>query len=214
MPVLTRPAVISRTVRRLHRRDPTALEALRLARSTRKLLVVEYKNHQVGLSAAPNSTGAVQHMTTIAEGDDHDDRSGRKIRLKYAEIRGTVQLHASATDSRVRLTLVRDNSGTTTAPSFTDLFASAALHLENRPKIGDAQSNARFTILMDKYIIINTNNLTKAFKWSKSLDMYVTFTGASATNEGKGCLYIFATSNEATNDPVLAASMHMYFIDN
>ncbi len=52
------------------------------------------------------------------------------------------------------------------------------------------------------------------FKWSQSLDHHIFYTGTAATDEGKGNLYLFIASSEATNDPGVSVDCMVKYIDN
>ncbi len=192
----------------------TASKALTVAYAVQKLVNVEYRLKSTAFTTDPNSTGAVVALTDIAQGDDIANRQGNKLRAKRVACSGVIILNASATDSRVRMVIIRDNNGSTTRPAISDLYASAAVFVNNQPKSGDPQSNSRFSVLMDKMVIVNSDTPTKQFSWSQSLDHHVFYTGTAATDEGKGHLYLFIGSNEATNDPTVSAESRFHFIDN
>lgn len=182
----------------------------------KKLINVEYKSLTTALVVDPNGTGSTASMCPIPQGDDFDDRNGRKIRLKSVRIRGSIEAHASATNTRLRLVLVRDNNGSTTQPAITDLFATASVMQGGKNKLGDPQSNARFSVLWDQMFVVTTGNFNSLIHFDKylELDSHVYFSGTGATDEGKGCLYLMAASNEGTNDPVLTADCQIKWIDN
>ncbi len=154
------------------------------------------------------------NLTAIAQGDDVTNRQGNKIRAKRIHVSGVQTLHASATDSRVRYIVVRDNNGSTTQPAIADLFSNAGAMLNNLPKLGSPQSNSRFSVLMDKMIVVNSDTPTKQLNWSMSLDHHIYFTGTASTDEGKGHIYLMIASNEATNDPVVTMQSQVWFLDN
>ncbi len=193
----------------------TASKALAVAYAVKKLINIEYKVIRTGFTTDPSSTGSVTNLTAIAQGDDIDERDGNKIRVKYIKFSGSVTLNASASDSRVRIVVIRDNNGSTTQPAITDLYTTASGYANNQMKVSTPQNNSRFTVLYDRLLIMDAGHgLTQQFKWSSSLDHHVFYTGTAATDEGKGNLYLFLASNEATNDPVMAATCNVMFIDN
>ncbi len=193
----------------------TASKALAVAYAVKKLINVEFHTLNTNFTTDPSNAGAVVNLTAIAQGDTIASRQGNKIRVKYLECRGLVTLNASAADSQVRMMVVRDNNGSTSIPAITDLYADIATFRLNKPKLGDPQSNSRFSILMDKYIIVDAGHgLSQTFKFSTALDHHVFYTGSAATDEGKGHLYLFIASNEATNDPSVQAVAMVKWIDN
>jgi len=193
----------------------TAHKALKIALTVKKLINVEYKSFKQDWQVDPNTTGLVTNLMGIAQGLDFDQREGRKIKLVAITIKGNVQLHASATDSTYRFTVVRDNLGKTAVPIIADLFESVQDHISNKNKRGDPQSNARFTVLADKFYIMNTNNVERhQISLYIKIASHITYTGTSATDEGKGNLYVMQSSNEGTNDPVVAIDSMIKYIDN
>ncbi len=182
----------------------------------KKLINVEYKSLTQALDTTPDTTGNVHPMCAIAQGDDFDDRNGRKIRLKSIRLKGSIIAHASSVNSRTRLCLVRDNNGNTTAPAITDLFNTVLVFSENKNKIGDPQSNARFSVLWDELFITSLGNENSIVQFDKYLDLdsHCYFTGTATTDEGKGHLYLFTASNEATNVPAMTADAQVKWIDN
>ncbi len=192
----------------------TAARALAVAYAVKKLINVEFHSINTNLPTDPNSSGSVTNLSPIAQGDDRVNRQGNKIRAKYLKVAGLVKLHASATVSNIRLMIVRDNNGSTTIPAITDLFGSVAIFEQGQNKIGDSQTNSRFSILWDHKMTINTENPQQYFEYSMELDHHIFFTGTAGTDEGKGHVYALLASNEATNDPIMTGNMMLKFIDN
>ncbi len=192
----------------------TASRALAVAYAVKKLINVEYFQLQTTIQADPNTSGNTQNLTAIAQGDIFNDRQGNKIRLKYLRLSGIVTLNASASDTQVRMVIVRDNNGSTTNPTISSLYTSLTVFHQNQPKLGDPQTNSRFSILWDKMVIVNTDTPTKQFSYSMVLDHHVYFTGAATTDEGKGHLYLMIASSEVTNDPVVKGAVQVKWLDN
>ena len=181
-----------------------------------KLINVEFRTLTTQFTVDPNSTGAVVNLTAIGQGDDIGARQGNKVRMKHLSIKGSVAINASATQTRLRMMIVRDNNGSTTQPAIADLFTSAGVFNQNRNKLGDPQTNSRFSILWDKFIQLSDSgdSVQRAINYSTSLDHHVFFSGTASTDEGKGAMYLFISSNEATNDPTVSVDAMVKFIDN
>ncbi len=193
----------------------TASKALTVAYAVKKLINVEYKSLTTDFTTDPSSAGAVVNMLAIAQGDDFSNRNGRKIRLKSIRVMGHVTLNASATASTLRMVLVRDNNGSTTQPAITDLFSDVGTFAANLNKLGDPQSNSRFSILMDRFMLLDSvNSSQRTIEWYRQEDFHVFFSGTGATDEGKGAVYLFIASNEAANDPVVSVDCQVKWIDN
>ncbi len=193
----------------------TAGKALAVAYAVKKLINVEFRTITTTLTADPNATGAVVPLTAIAQGDDIANRQGNKIRAKHMSVRGHIQINASATASHGRMIIIRDNNGSTTIPTIANLFTDASTMRVGKNKLGDPQSNSRFSILWDyTYTLDAVNHSQLYFKYTETLDHHIYYTGSAATDEGKGHLYLFTVSNEGTNDPVVSADCMVKFIDN
>ncbi len=193
-----------------------ANKALDVAVMVKALVNVEYKSFTIALVTDPNSTGVVTHLTAIAQGSDFSNRIGRKIKLLSLSIRGNIAINGSATNSIYRLLILRDNSGTTTPPTIANLFTDTATFLNNKNKIGDPQSNSRFTVLSDTWYTINigNENTRKKIQIYKKVNFHVNYSGTAATDEGKGCVYALQASSEASLDPIVTADVMIKYIDN
>ncbi len=193
----------------------TASKALGVAYAVKKLINVEYRSIVTDFTVDPNTTGTVQNLTAIAQGDTINARQGNKIRAKRIALSGNAVINASATQTRLRMLIVRDNNGSTSQPAIADLFDDVTSFRANKLKKTDPQNNSRFTVLWDKFIILDSINQSMvAFNWSMSLDHHIFYSGTASTDEGKGNLYLFMNSSEATNDPVVAADAAVFYIDN
>ncbi len=180
----------------------------------KKLINVEYHSRKTDWPVDPNTSGQVINLTAISQGDDIQNRQGRKIKLFSIRSTGSVRINASSTRSHGRCMIVRDNLGSTTIPVITDMFISVAQFVANQPRLDDPQTNARFSVLYDKFYILEQEQSIKKIDHYQKIGSHVTFTGSATTDEGKGHIYLFVASNEATNDPVLAASTVIKYIDN
>ena len=191
-----------------------AQKALRIAKSNRSLINTDIRSRNLNLPVAPNTTGEVQQLTNISQGDNVNERQGNAITLKSLKLAGTVTLHASASGSHVRIMIVRDNLGTTTPPVIGDMFSSVLQFNDNKHRLAAPQVVKRFTVLYDRFYMMDTSGLgtIKAIKFSKVLNSKCYFTGTASTNEGKGNLYLFIASNEATNDPVVAVDSFLSWV--
>lgn len=208
IPAALLPAAVGyiRRTRRLRATRGRNLQA-QVTRLTRASNQRELYSLATGFTADPSSSGAVVALTDILQGDETTERVGRQVILKHLKARGIVTLNSSATDSRVRMMIIRDNIGNTTVPAITDMFTSVAQFAANKLSIETPQVRHRFTVLMDKYLLVNAGSgLTKTFTFSRKMNTRCYFTGPLTTDGGTNNLYLFIASNEATNDPVVNAA--------
>ncbi len=176
----------------------------------------EENTHSTNLTAGPSSTVTVLNIMDSIQGLDSDDRIGDLVMPQRLALAGIVTLNGSASNSRLRIMVVRDNNGTTTAPVIGDLFSSSAKFVANKLPLGDEQSRSRFTIIWDKFILMDAGRgLTQTVSIKRKLAKKpLMFTGPAATNEGKNNLYLFLGSNEATNTPVVDMIAQVWYTDS
>ncbi len=175
---------------------------------------LEQNVHATAFTVDPNSSGAVVNLTAVLQGIDSNDRIGDSLNPSHIECRGIITLHASASDSRVRMMIVRDNFGTTTQPAITDMFTSVTQFAANKVSFGDVQSRARFTVIWDRYVLLDAgaHGLTNTVVMKKKLAKKpILYTGIQTTDEGQNNLYLFIASNEATNDPVVNIQSNFWY---
>lgn len=192
--------------------DKRALNKVKRAVNAQEVKVIS-----TAFTADPNSSGSVVALMPIAQGPDSNEREGDMVTLHSFKARGILTLHASATNTHVRMMVVRDNFGGTTIPAITDMFSSATQFIANKLPFGDTQSQDRFTVIWDRFVILDAgaHGLTQTVKVSKKLaKKNVNFTGAASSDEGQNHLYLFIGSSEATNDPVVNIGCHVNYTDN
>lgn len=165
----------------------------------------------------PSTTSVVQNLTGIGQGDAPNQRTGSKIHLKHVSVSGSIVKNTSFPFTKIRMIIFRDNLGGTTPPVIGDIFSSEDDFHDNEHRQPEEQPMARFTVLWDKYIILNEGfdgqTTAAAFKFSKRLNSTVLFSGSASTNEGKNSLWLMSASDEATNTPSLTADIVVKYSD-
>lgn len=165
---------------------------------------IEFNYRLVTMPTTAIVAGSVTHLTAIPIGTGPDDRIGDKIKLQHVHVRGSIDSHASATATRVRLAVVRANLGTTTIPAITDVWPTVALFAANTDRLRTQQELKSFTVLADMFYHVGQNiALTTPVDLFRKVGSEVLFTGAAATNEGKNAVYLMMAANEATNVPTI-----------
>lgn len=163
------------------------------------------------VTVTPNTTGQLVFLNPIATGTDQVTRNGMSVKATSLFVQGSVVKNASATSSIVRLLLVMDHDNQGTAPNVTDILDSANVNSQLNQYNGK-----RFQILRDKKLVLDTDEVTKIFKYYMKLGMHLKYGG---TTSGSGsardnALYMLLISNEPTNTPSLTYSSRLRFIDN
>ncbi len=191
--------------------------AKKVNKNTRILNQREIGRIRVDMDSTPDTTAVMQNISFIQTGDDVSQRTGRKIHAESLSVSGTVRKAATSTATTVRLIIFRDNLGTTTAPTLADLFTDENDFFNNKHRLINEQPMKRFSIIWDKYIILNENfdgEITvAAFKFSKKLNFPILYTGAANTDEGKNSLWLLTGSNEASLVPNLIGDIVFKFSD-
>lgn len=181
--------------------------ALRKVNAVEKRLNSDPKWITTVLDATPDSTGTSVSLFPISQGTDESERIGDRILVKSILIKGIALQNASASaGTQVRMVLVQDMHGNTTAPTIVEVFGSVANMQQNLPRLFGSQEVSRFKVLMDKMIIFqaagNNRSIQKInyFKRFKT-PLNVGYTGTGATDEGHNHVYLLVGCNEATNVP-------------
>ncbi len=196
-----------------------AIKKLRkqVAKNTKALSSKEIGRIRINMDSTPDTTAVVQNVSFLTQGDDVDDRHGRKVHAVHVSIQGNILKNTAAPNHKIRFLLFRDNLGTTTAPTLGDLFVDQNDFFENQHRLINEQPMKRFTILWDKYIVMNEsfdgNTPVVAFKFSKKLNFNILYTGTSSSDEGKNSLWFMSGANEATNVPSVNGDIVFKYTD-
>ncbi len=190
--------------------------AVKVRKNTTILNSRELYRIRIDMDSTPDTTAVMQYISAVPEGVGAGNRSGKKIRANHVSIRGSIIKLGASGGTQVRLILFRDNLGSTTPPTLGDLFSDENDFHENKHMLISEQVQKRFTIMWDKFIILNENfdgeTTAAQFKFSKKLNFNILFTGAASTNEGKNSLWLLSGSNE-TNVPLLNGDVVFKYSD-
>ncbi len=181
----------------------------------KSLINTEFKTNDISQGGVNiPSTGTVNTMNGLAQGDDIDDRSGRVVRWKSVQVSGVINLAAStATQSTVRMLLVIDKQPTGVLPTVVQI-----LDLANMTAFRNLDNRKRFVILKDFRVTVNTDHPEKVFKFYKKLDMKTIYDASNAgdiTDISSNSLHFVFLGDEATNVPTFPSlTFRSRFIDN
>ena len=183
----------------------------------RKLINIEEKELVTTVTAtAINNTGVVSPISRIAQGTDYIQRIGNSIKMQRIEVRCRLFQHASATQTVVRCSLVRDLDGAGTIPTTADIYESVGAVSAPLTQF-DFLNRKRFSVLYDELITLDIGQgTTQAFTLDMPHEGHVLYLGstAAAASDGKGSLYLCFLSDEATNTPTFAFSTRIVFTDD
>lgn len=190
-----------------------AKKALKMAMFVKGLVNVEKKFFDTAFSDPVSTTGSVTSICDIPsqEGavDQGQSRDGDQVRVKALQFNGTLTLHASATNTVARLSIVMDKMALATPPAIGDIYESAstvALH--------NMANRNRFVVIWSRQLTISPDKPAVFFKCYKRMSTKLQYAGDTTDQPQNICFYVVMSSNEATNTPSVTAQARLRFIDN
>ncbi len=195
-----------------------ATKALAVANSVKRLLNVEFKNHDVTLTSVgiPDGVGLITQLTNIPQGDTGISRDGANLKLTSIYMKLLLRISASATNSNIRVMIVCDKQTNQAIYTTADLLLSAAnvvsvvspLNLDNQ---------FRFKILYDKnFSVFDSGSKTALSKVYKKLNLKLRFDAStpSIADLRSSSLSLVLISSEPTNEPTVSGVIRLRFVDN
>lgn len=159
----------------------------------------------------PANTGLITHITGMAQGDTDSSRSGNSIYVRGLLLRYTSTINASATNTFVRVMVVRDNQQVgDNVPTVANVLDSlTVISPLNNETVG------RFSVIYDKVHTLQVANNTAGYvKQYFKMNSHVRYNGAGASDIQKNGLYVLTLSSEATNTPSVAWQTRLFYRDN
>lgn len=190
----------------------TASKALQIALATKRLLNVETKYHDATFATSVSSSGQMEVLSAVPQGDTQITRDGSSLKPKSLTMRFRVTQNASASSTFYRIIVFRGKYENGVVPTFQDI-------LENNGLLSPKNHDDRFKTkwLVDKTFMINQNftlsNPQKEFTLYFPLTGHIQFDG-NTTNIENGGLYVYMLTDEPTNVPTIAYHSRLTFIDN
>jgi len=171
---------------------------------------IKYADQSIDITDIP-TTGGVQHITTIAQGDTDATRTGDtinvvSIRVGGFFVRGTITL---ASNAQYRIAIVCDKQQVgDTAPTAGSIFQYPT---EIEGAMVNVSNLERFRILhMSPVYYANMMQLSSSsslsqtqrtgFEWSWKGNIKVSFNGSASTDMAKNNIYVVFLSNDSTGD--------------
>lgn len=195
----------------------TAGTALAVAKGVAALVNSEKKYYDYSALDNPDSSGSIHHLTSIAEGDDNNQRNGRSIKAVSLGIRGTLQLNAGAVDTCCRIILFKDYSSNGVAPTVTDVLQAADVN--SFLNVNNVGKGGRFKILLDKFVCLSDSGNKKYHmdEFRKKLEDHIRFSGTTGaiTSAAQGHYYMLNISDQIiTTAPGFDVKTRVRFYDN
>jgi len=192
-----------------------ASSALSTALYLKKLMNVEFFNHDNALALTPGVSFTTDRITGIAQSDDNTGRTGRSILAKSLILKGSVIQHASAATTIVRIVVLIDwryDGATAVATSVFDTTNGLLVHC---PRNVETKEAKRFKILYDKKFMLSDDRLRNV-KCFRKLGHHIKFqgTGAADADALGGQIIVLTVSNEGSNTPTVNLNYRVRYIDN
>lgn len=187
--------------------------ALKVAKRAMSLINVEKKYLDVTGAADSSATLVATLLNGIAQGDTSITRNGDSIKYINCFIRMNFTLHASGTQSRVRVILLRDIQCNGGLSATGNILASNTNILSPR----NLDWNKRYKVYKDKTLVLNTDFPEKSLIFSlKKIKFHTRYTDENATiaSISTNSLLWCVMTDEATNVPAYTFYSRLRFIDN
>ncbi len=131
-----------------------------ISKINKTLKDIEYKFSDTTLNEATlATTGHISLGFTIAQGDNQNQREGRKVRIKSIAWRGRINLVSSTVPAEgtdiVRLMAVHDKQANKALPLITDY-----LEVASTESFKNLENSGRFRTIWDKTFEINCNGIS------------------------------------------------------
>jgi len=166
-------------------------------------------------SAAVNTSGWVNSLAAIAQGDTNITRNGNSILVKDLYIYAKFEIDAdSVQNSQVRFIVFEDTQQVAdTNPAVADVLDSASYI-----SMLNTNSAGRFKIISNDMITLTPadgGSSVKIYKkYFKFPRMHIRYNGTGTGDIQKGGLYVLAISNEGTNYPTILGNARIGYFDN
>lgn len=160
-------------------------------------------------STIPN-TGTIVPFTSIAQGDNYNNRQGNSILAKYLFGRMEFVKHALSNYTFIRMIFFRDTQQLgDTDPGVSDVLSTA-----NTLSPLNQFQKGRFSIMKDKTIRLDANKTTSNMKIKIKLPFHIKYNGTSGADIQKNGIYLLIIGSEPTNVPLYSYNLRLSFYDN
>lgn len=181
----------------------------------KSLINVEKKVLDTNADPTPSNTASIVTLSNVAQGDDYNQRNGRKIKADSIYLNGQVRIeNTAAKETVLRVIIFIDSESDGETPTAAELLQDGT---DLQSPLNYAYAGTRFKVLMDRYLLVSSNGpQNKAIKFYRKLGHHVSYlgTGATSGNMGTGNIYMLLMSNEPTNTPTFSYWARFRFIDN
>ncbi|QGH73225.1 MAG: capsid protein [CRESS virus sp. ctrF513] len=187
-----------------------ASTALRVAKQVKGLVNVEYKKRDLAQSESPdNATLSVAGLCSIGQGDTDQARNGNEVRAKGIQFRLSLSKHSTATNTMVRIMLLRCVDGGTPT---VNILENVGTYRCLAPKA--SQYANQFITIKEWTVVLNQTTPIKIINYYKKLNHHIKWYSTGSTDFKSGSYCLAMLSNEATYLPNIIGYSRIRFIDN
>lgn len=172
----------------------------------------KYHDQTTVFSLGSGVAGNISRQTGIAQGDSDIQRNGNKILLYDMQVKYSMTINLSATQTQCKLLVICDKEFDGTAPTSAQMFNSTSpLCFLNK------DNSKRFTVIREIMVNLDTQGQPSAMgRFYVKLPFHVFYDGATAgDSDGKeNQIYLVFLHSEATNFPLCTAQCRIRYHDN
>jgi hypothetical protein len=168
---------------------------------------LQHMSFDTGFASTVDSTGTLQKLTTIPQGDTDSQRTGDKAHIINIEAIGTMV--PADTTNTMRIIYFRWNQDdTSAAPVVADLLQTST---PSSPLNRDNERAKKFTIIEDIFLMACTSGPgICGFRFKKAFQSNIMF--QIGANTGNGHIYMYVVSDSAASThPALASVARVYY---
>ncbi len=189
-----------------------AYKGYKLATAIASTINTEYKFFDIENNANPTTTGSLQYLNLVDQGDTSITRDGATARMKSLAMKWRAVQHASATNTFLRVLLFIETQPSGVTAGIADILQSVST-LSPREML----TRGNFIILKDWHVSLDSTADTSAYKeFYREIDLKTLWdgTGAGIADLERGAIGVVFLSNEATNAPGVDFFSRVRFVDN
>jgi hypothetical protein len=190
--------------------------ALEGVKYLKNLINIEYKRFDNNLTDQPTTTATMTCLSQCSQGLANYQRVGDSLRLQHFEAKIAIERHASATSTRYRIMILRDNECVGAAANPAAFMVDPSTNGDLTPFTSQAIESKRFGVLFDTAGILDSSNLHEIYSISMPHNGHIKYidTTGLVTAAGSGAIFLYLWSSEATNKPTLRNFSRFTYTDD
>lgn len=171
----------------------------------------EFKRIDSTNATAISTTATYTLLNGVAQGNEYNQRIGRKIMMRKIMCRGYVK-NEDATPTETRIMIVYDKASNGVAPVLSDIVDGNEYN-----GFRNIDNVKRFQVLMDKRLVLQPSaaDSVKPFNFYKNVFLQTRHDGTTAGigDITTGSLYLITVSNDASTGATLNCDWRVSYTD-